>query len=130
MEQAPALPTGSSVQHNDLRPDNIILDSRSGRAWICDWNYLATGPAWADWVALLPYAHHDGLDADALLRGSTLSVGVPDDAVDSWLALLAAYMVVSGGSPEVPTSPHLRAHGRFTARIVIDWLSERRKRAA
>ncbi len=130
VDRAPALLTGASLQHNDLRPDNIILDSRSGRAWICDWNYVATGPAWADWVGLLPYARHDGLDANALLRGSALSVGVPDDVVDSWLALLAAYMVVSGGAPEVPTSPRLRAHGRFTARIMIDWLSERRKWAA
>ncbi len=122
--------SSTAVRPLDLRPDNIILASGSGRAWICDWNYLTTGPAWADWVALLPYARQGGLDADSLLRNSALSGGVPDDAVDSWLALLAAYMVVTGSSPEVPTSPHLRAHGRFTARIMVDWVSERRKWAA
>ncbi len=44
--------------------------------------------------------------------------------------LLAAYMAVSGLSPEVASSPKLRAHGGFTAGIMIDWLSERRKWAA
>lgn len=130
VNQAPVVLAGSNVLHNDLRPDNIILASRSGRAWICDWNYLTRGPAWADWVGLLPYARQGGLDADALLRTSALSAGLPDDAIDSWLALLAAYMVVSGSSPEVPTSLSLRAHGRFTARIMVDWVCERRKWAA
>ncbi|TYC97463.1 phosphotransferase [Arthrobacter echini] len=130
VEQAPVVLAGSSVLHNDLRPDNIILASGSGRAWVCDWNHLTKGPAWADWVGLLPYARQGGLDADTLLRDSALSGGVPNDAVDSWLAVLAAYMVVTGSSPEVPTSPHLRAHGRFTARIMVDWVSERRKWAA
>ncbi len=122
--------SGWSILHNDLRPDNVIIERTSGRALVCDWNFLTRGPAWADWVGLLPYLRHDGLDADALLRASPLSAGVPDDAVDSWLALLAAYMVVSGLSPEVPGSPRLRSHGRFTAGIMVDWLSERRKWAA
>ena len=127
VDRAPSLLTGSAMVHNDLRPDNIILERSSGRALVCDWNFLTRGPAWADWVALLPYLHHDGLDADAWIGASPLSAGVPAEAIDSWLAVLAAYMVVSGLAADVPTSPRLRAHNRFTAGIVVDWLSERRE---
>ncbi len=130
VERAPFLLEASRIVHNDLRPDNVIIEQPSGRALICDWNFVTRGPAWADWAGLLPYLRHGGLDADALLRSSPLSGGAGADSIDAWLALLAAYMVVSGLSPEVASSPKLRAHGRFTAGIMIDWLSERRKWAA
>lgn len=44
--------------------------------------------------------------------------------------LLDASLAVSGLSPEIASSPKLRAHVRFTAGIMVDWLSERRKWAA
>lgn len=126
VEGAAAVLPGPAPAHNDLRPDNIIMERGTNRAYVCDWNFLSRGPAWSDWTGLLPYLHHDGLDADALLASSPLAAGADDHAVDTWLAVLAAYLTVSGLSAEVPTSPRLRAHGRFSARIMVDWLSERR----
>jgi len=127
---APSLLAGSRIVHNDLRPDNIIIERRSGRAYVCDWNFLARGPSWSDWVGLLPYVRHAALDADTWLRSSRLSATADPAAVDAWLAVLAAYMTVRGLSPEIPSSPFLRAHARFTPGIMIDWLFERRKWAA
>lgn len=120
--------SGDAILHNDVRPDNIIMRSADGRAFLCDWNFLAHGPRWADWVGLLVYARHGGLDAQHWVRSSPLSADAKADDIDSWLAILAAYMTHFGMQPDLPSSPLLRAHGRFTARITLEWLAERRWR--
>lgn len=122
---------GDSVLHNDLRADNIIIRDTGGRASeptavFCDWNFLSTGPAWADWVALLVYPRHAGIDVDPWITESPLCADADPEHLDAWLAVLAALMVTSGSQPELATSPLLRAHQRFTARILIQWISERR----
>lgn len=123
--------TGDSVLHNDLRADNIIIRDTGGRAGepaavFCDWNFLSTGPAWADWVALLVYPRHAGIDVGPWISESPLSAGADPEHIDAWLAVLAALMVTSGAQPELATSPVLRSHQRFTAQILIQWISERR----
>lgn len=118
---------GNAVLHNDLRADNVIIRAADSKALFCDWNFLSTGPEWADWVGLLLYVRPDGVDADTWLHRSPLSTGVDEERIDSWLAVLAAYMIHHGSKPDVPTSPLLRTHGRFTASLVIDWLIERRR---
>lgn len=119
LDLGPEALAGDAVLHGDLRPDNILM--LSGRALICDWNFLGTGPEWTDWVSVLPYARAGGLDADAWLHRSALTKAVPARYIDAFLAGLLNYMIHWGGQPEVPTSPHLRVHGRHTARIVYDW---------
>lgn len=118
---------GNSVLHGDLRADNIIIRGHDRQALFCDWNFLSTGPVWADWVALLPYAWHGGIDVERWLAESPLSAGANPDHIDSWLAILTAYMIVNGAKPEIPSSPQLRAHGRYTARVLLDYLSSRRE---
>lgn len=118
---------GTAVLHNDLRADNVIIRSSDSKAFFCDWNFLSTGPAWADWVALLVYPRHAGIDVGPALERSPLSADANPDHVDSWLAVLGAYMIDRGALPELGTSPQLRTHQRFSARIIIDWLIERRK---
>lgn len=117
---------GDAVLHNDLRADNLIIRDPDGKAFLCDWNFLSTGPAWADWVSLLLYTRPDGIDAEAWLTHSPLSASAAAEDVDSWLAVLGAYMIFHGSKPDVPSSPMLRPHGRHTARLIIEWLAERR----
>ena len=119
LDLCPEALAGDAVLHGDLRPDNILM--LSGLALICDWNYLGSGPEWADWVSVLPYARAGGLDADAWLHRSALTRAVPARYIDAFLAGLLNYMIHWGSQPEVPTSPQLRVHGRHTARIVYDW---------
>ncbi|GAA3286971.1 phosphotransferase family protein [Arthrobacter citreus] len=123
LELCPEALAGDAVLHGDLRPDNILMSS--GRALICDWNFLGTGPDWTDWVSVLPYARAGGLDADAWLRRSELTRGIPARHINAFLAALLNYMIHWGSQPDVPTSPLLRVHGRFTARIVYDWCVQR-----
>ncbi len=124
--RAPEALRGDAVLHNDLRADNVILRQGDNRAFICDWNFLSTGPEWADWVGLLPYARHGGLDVEPWLQNSPLTAGADPEDIDAWLGILAAYMVVNGARPYLDSSPYLRAHGRFTAKIILEWLSSRR----
>lgn len=123
LELCPEALAGDAVLHGDLRPDNILISS--GHALVCDWNFLGTGAPWTDWVGVLPYARGGGLDADAWLGRSALTRDVPAEHIDAWLAALLNYMIHSGRQPEVAASPHLRSHGRYTARLVWEWLASR-----
>ena len=120
---SPEALAGNAVLHGDLRPDNILVGS--GTAVFCDWNFLGTGAAWIDWVGVLPYARGGGMDVEAWLKRSALTRDIPADHIDAFLAALLAYMINSGCSPEVEASPHLRSHGRHTARLVYDWAAAR-----
>lgn len=129
--RGPSALVGDTPLNNDLRADNVVIASSpvagrpAGTAWICDWNWLAVGPAWADWAAMFPYLYDAGLPLGALLGWELTRDADPDD-IDSWLALLGLYMADAGGRPELATSPRLRAHGRFTARITFELLASRR----
>jgi aminoglycoside phosphotransferase (APT) family kinase protein len=117
---------GETATHGDVRADNIVID-HAGRACLLDWNWLSTGPVWTDFVGLLPLARVDGLDVEAWLRRSPLTRGVADEAVDAWLAVVAAYMLDAAERAPWPGAPDLlRVHQRRYARTFLDWLGARR----
>jgi aminoglycoside phosphotransferase (APT) family kinase protein len=111
--------------HCDLRLDNVIIDGE-GRAWLCDWSSLSTGPAWFDLVSLLISAEASGLDPDPLFFGHPTAAGLPEEALDAALAAFAGYYLYSGARPEIPTSPALREHQRYYGGLTMRWLSRRR----
>lgn len=117
--------TGNTLVHCDLRDDNVIIDE-TGDVWFCDWNFPVTGPVWVDTVSLIISMHGDGLDGDALLAASPVVRPGDAEAIDSFLALMAGYHLRAGSQPEVVTSPHLRSHQRWYARVIGDWLAARR----
>jgi hypothetical protein len=61
-----ALRVGDQLNHSDLRPDNLLIGRRPGetrdRAYVLDWNWVALGPAWCDWVGLIAVYMLGGLD--------------------------------------------------------------------
>ena len=117
---------GETACHGDLRPDNLVLDE-AGRTWICDWNWLSLAAPWTDVVGLLVTVHASGLDADAVLRSSWLSDGLDGDAIDAWLALIAAFMLAqSGDEPPSFASPWLGAHRAYFGTAALSWLQRRR----
>lgn len=109
--------------HGDLRADNVLVDGE--RAAFVDWNWLARAAAWTDFVGVLPLARADGVDADAWLRRSPLTV--PADDIDAFLARVAAYLLASADDPPWPGgSALIRVHQRRFARTFLDWLNVRR----
>lgn len=116
---------GETACHGDLRPDNLVLDP-AGRTWICDWNWLSLAAPWTDVVGLLVTVHASGLDADLILRSSWLSDGLDDDAVDAWLALIAAFMLAQAvDEPPSFASPWLGAHRAYFGTAALAWLEQR-----
>jgi aminoglycoside phosphotransferase (APT) family kinase protein len=116
---------GDTLVHADLRDDNMIID-RSGRAWICDWNFPLLGRPFVDLVTLLISVRGDGLDADRLLRNSSLVTPHDASAIDSFLADLMLYYRIASRRPGPDSSPHLRDHQRWNGRVIAGWLAERR----
>jgi hypothetical protein len=122
---------GDTACHGDLRADNTIIVPATGqsraRAVLVDWNWLMRGPAWTDFVGVLPLARVDGVDVDAWLRRSPLTRSVDAEAVDAFLATIAAYMLGSADQPVWPGGPPaVRVHQRRYASTFLDWLGARR----
>jgi hypothetical protein len=123
---APEAFAGTAATHGDLRPDNLLID-QSSTCWTVDWNWLALGPQWMDWVGLLPVAHHHGIDTAAAIRCSPLTADVPADHLDCFAAVIAAYMMKNAEAPPpIGCTPAIREHQRFYAWTFLDWLAVRR----
>ncbi|WP_372697923.1 hypothetical protein [Arthrobacter sp. JSM 101049] len=128
--RAPTALAGTTPLNNDLRADNVVIAHAAlggfdaGTAWICDWNFLALGPGWADWVALWPALYDAGLPV-AEFTSWELAAGAQEADVDAWLSVLFLYYVQAGSRPPVPTSPELRPHQRLCARQALALLAVR-----
>lgn len=117
---------GDRLVHGDLRPDNMLV-TPAGHARFVDWNWVARGPGWCDFVGLLPLMAHHGLDADRLALESPLLDGVDADAVDAFLAVIIGFMAEHAGHADVDrTQSAVRAHQAQMARTFLAWLTHRR----
>lgn len=126
-----ALRVADHLNHCDLRPDNLLIGRRAGqgsdRAYVLDWNWVTRGPAWCDWVGLIPTMQAQGHSLAQLLDSTPLSRSADPHAMDVWLALLAIYLLV-GVEDEPPpgTTAALRQHQRYYARVYLDSLATHR----
>ncbi|MEU8227243.1 hypothetical protein [Kribbella sp. NPDC048915] len=123
---APEALAGDHATHSDLRPDNLLIDD-TGTCWTVDWNWLALGPRWIDWVGLHPLAQHHGIDTFAAVTRSPLTADVPADHLDAFAAVIVAYMMRSSDAPPPPgCTQAVREHQRLTAWTFLHWLAVRR----
>ena len=117
---------GDTLVHSDLRDDNVIL-ADTGAVWVCDWNWPTRGPIWVDTLTVAISMVGDGLDGDRILSESGLIASTDPDLIDGVLALLLAYCVGAASSETPPdTSPFLRTHQTWYARVIEGWLRQRR----
>lgn len=122
----PTALAGGSAVHCDIRPDNLLID-QDNTCWTLDWNWLCLGPAWFDWVGLLPLAHRDGIDTFAALEASPLTSAVRAEDLDCYAATIAVYMLHKLDAPPPPgCTPEIRRHQRLYAWAFLDWLAVRR----
>lgn len=117
--------TGDAVLHHDLRQDNVLIDT-NGAAWICDWNWPCIAGSWFDLTLLLATAHADGHDATSLFKHHPTARGVDGEQLDSALAALSGFFLVSGAQPPADWSPYIRQHQTWCGEVTLRWLAERR----
>src|SRR5665811_1692150 len=67
--------------HFDLRPDNLLVGRRAGevadRAYVREWNWVTLGPAWCDWVSVIPAMQAQGHDLGELMDLSLIHISEP-----------------------------------------------------
>jgi Phosphotransferase enzyme family len=121
---------GDTLCHGDLRPDNLLVDGSPdgpATATVVDWNWVGAAAPWVDWVGLLPLMAAQGVDTDALVRTSPLTREIDPEALDAFVATIAAYML--GGyrnEPPPGCTPALRRHQLLMAQVFLDFLRRRR----
>jgi len=116
---------GATVVHTDVRADNLLLTD-DDQVWICDWNWLVTGPPWLDTLLFLLEPSGDGLEVEDLVASRRLLRDVPGESIDVVLAMLVAFFVRASDQAVPPTSPHLREHQRWMGDVTWGWLCTRR----
>jgi hypothetical protein len=81
-----------------------------------------------DWVGLLPLMAAQGVDTDALIETSPLTRDANPEAVDAYLATIAAY-TLSGYRMKPPPgcTPALRHHQLLMAQVFLEFLRRRRR---
>lgn len=121
---------GVTLCHGDLRPDNLLVARLGGGrcvATVVDWNWVGAAAPWVDWVGLLPLMAAQGIDTAALEASSPLTRDADPEAVDAYLATIAAYML--GGYRDDPPpgcTPELRRHQLLMAHLFLEYLRGRR----
>jgi hypothetical protein len=120
---------GATLCHGDLRPDNLLVTTGSAPAvaTVVDWNWVGAAASWVDWVGLLPLMAAQGVDTDPLLASSPLTRDADPEAVDAFVATIAAYML--GGyrnQPPMGCTPALRRHQLLMAHVFLEFLRRRR----
>ena len=112
---------GDTLCHGDLRPDNLLVSAGAGAtavATVVDWN----------WVGLLPLMAAQGVDTDGLIATSPLTREADPEAVDCYLATIAAYMLAGyRRKPPPGYSPALRHHQLLMAHVLLELLRRRRR---
>jgi hypothetical protein len=99
----------------------------SDRAYVLDWSWVTLGPAWCDWVGLIPTIHDQGYELTDLLSSSPLPREADTDAIDSFLAVIAVYMLRGmDDDPPPGVTSAIRRHQRYSARIFLNALAAHR----
>jgi hypothetical protein len=125
---------GETLCHGDLRPDNLLVSSAAGAspvATVVDRNWVGAAVPWVDWVGLLPLMAAQGVDIGGWIATSPLTRDADPEAVDGFLATIAAYML--GGyrrEPPPGCTPALRQHQLLMAHVFLELLRQRRRWSA
>lgn len=122
---APAAADGETLQHFDVRADNVLLTPE--RVYVVDWPHARIGAPWLDLVGMAPsVAMQGGPEPEALLRDQPVLRGAAPAALDAFIALLAGYFTWSALQPPPPGIPTVRAFQDAQGAMARRWLAGRR----
>ncbi len=116
---------GTSLQHQDLRADNLLLTEEA--VWIVDWPHAALGPPWLDLVWFAPsVAMQGGPDPETLWRRYRPAALADPEAADVVIAAVAGFFTVGALQPDPPGLPTVRAFQEAQGAVARRWLADRR----
>jgi aminoglycoside phosphotransferase (APT) family kinase protein len=121
---APEAARGDTLQHFDLRADNLLLTADGVR--VVDWPHAHVGQPWIDLVWFAPSVAMQGgpPPRDLVARYGPARVADPA-ALDAVIVGVAAYFTVGSLQPPSPGLPTLRAFQAAQAEVARAWLAER-----
>jgi len=122
--RAPEAARGDTLQHFDLRADNLLLTADGVR--VVDWPHAHVGQPWIDLVWFAPSVAMQGGPAPAeLLKRYAPARDADPAALDAVIAGVAAFFTAGSLQPPSPGLPTLRAFQAAQAEVARTWLAER-----
>jgi aminoglycoside phosphotransferase (APT) family kinase protein len=122
--QAPEAARGDTLQHFDLRADNLLLTADGVQ--VVDWPHAHVGQPWIDLVWFAPSVAMQGGPTPAELVQRYAPAREADPAaLDAVIAGVAAFFTAGSLQPPSPGLPTLRAFQAAQAEVARTWLAER-----
>jgi hypothetical protein len=122
--QAPDAAAGDTLQHMDVRADNLLLASDS--VYFVDWPHARIGAPWIDIVGFAPsVAMHGGPQPQDLLALYSPALSADPAQLTAVIGALAGFFMHRSTLPEPEALPGIRAFQRAQGDICIAWLRER-----
>ena len=121
---APEAARGDTLQHFDVRADNLLLTADGVR--VVDWPHAHIGQPWIDLVWFAPSVAMQGGPAPAeLVKRYQPARDADPAALDAVIAGVAAFFTAGSLQPPSPGLPTLRAFQAAQAEVACAWLAER-----
>jgi aminoglycoside phosphotransferase (APT) family kinase protein len=118
------LATGSTLLHNDVRADNIVMTRDA--VYFVDWPHACIGPAWFDLMGFLPSVAMQGGPAPwKSFDRSALVLDASPEAIRALLTATAGLFVERSRQPPPPGLPTLRGFQRAQEVEALRWLRQR-----
>jgi aminoglycoside phosphotransferase (APT) family kinase protein len=115
---------GSTLVHQDLRSDNILLTATD--VLVVDWPHARIGQPWIDLLWFAPsVAMQGGPEPEALLRRFRPAAIADPAAIDAVLSAIAGFFTVGSLLPDPPGLPTLRAFQAAQGAVARRWLGTR-----
>ncbi len=121
---APAAAEGDSLQHFDIRADNILLTEE--RVWFVDWPHARAGAPWIDVVLLAPsVTMQGGPPPEQIIAGFAPCQAANPGDITAVVAAMAGFFTHRALQPPPPGLPSLRAFQAAQGQVAREWLSQR-----
>ena len=117
---------GPWLSHHDVRCDNAIIDSHTGRATLVDWSYASAGPSWLDRALLSADVMGSGHEHGVVmaLNDAMSALASAPDAASRFVIGLAGMWRCNSTLPPHPGLPTHRAWQSARAAALRPLVSE------
>jgi aminoglycoside phosphotransferase (APT) family kinase protein len=120
-ERAPEAAQGDSLQHFDIRADNLLLTAE--QVWFVDWPHARVGAPWIDAVLLAPsVTMQGGPPPEELIARFPACQTADPAAITAVVAALAGFLTHRSLQPPPPGLPTLRAFQAAQGKVAREWL--------